>query len=77
MTTLKCSECQVKLNYHRIFNPEYSLPKDKLDENNLTKCSFCNIKLCPDHAKKAKYYGNYYRSKDCYMCDQCCWFEIG
>ena len=77
MATLKCSECQAKFEYNCIINSEDNLPPLKLEDNKLTKCSFCNVRLCSEHAKKAKHYGKYYRNTECYMCNQCCWFEIG
>jgi hypothetical protein len=45
--------------------------------NTLTKCSFCNTKLCDHHTQRAKNNGQHYRHISCLMCDQCCWFEIG
>ena len=77
MATMKCSECQAKFYYYKIINQKDSLPPLKLEDNQLTKCTFCDTRLYPEHAKRAKHYGNYYRSTNCYMCNQCCWFEIG
>ena len=45
--------------------------------NTLTKCSFCTMKLCDHHAKRASDNGQYYRNNPCLMCDRCCWCEIG
>ena len=45
-------------------------------ENKLQKCSQCDVKLCPEHAKRALKYGNYYKQKDIFMCDNCCWNEL-
>ena len=42
----------------------------------ITKCSFCNNLLCNKHAQIAFNYGKQYRFYDCFMCDNCCWWEI-
>ena len=39
------------------------------------KCSFCNTKLCRNHALEAYRWGNYYKNKNCKMCDACCWWR--
>ena len=46
------------------------------DSNKVSKCSFCNNKLCLKHTERAKKYGKKYNQRDCIMCDRCCWWEI-
>ena len=41
------------------------------------KCTFCDTILGGYHSQRAKYYGKYYKHYDCYMCDNCCWCEVG
>ena len=44
---------------------------------NYMKCTFCDTILGGYHSQRAKYYGKYYKHYDCYMCDNCCWCEVG
>ena len=45
--------------------------------NTASYCSICKETLCPDHSKRAYKYHQYYRYFEGFLCDRCCWNEIG
>jgi hypothetical protein len=82
----KCIDCNMACNPYTNTNDIITILYSKLPlelcEKIMTyyllsyKCSVCQSILCYKHASNAKYYHQYYRNYEGYMCDNCCWWEL-
>jgi hypothetical protein len=58
---------------------ELGLPEDicililKKYVNTLTKCDYCNSKLCEYHKNQALWSGFNYKNDNSLLCQSCCW----
>lgn len=79
-----CSECyNYSINNYIYENDKKKCLELKLKPDEYKKqkkylnCSICQNLLCLTHGKRALKNHKYYRFYLGYMCDNCCWNEIG